>query len=262
MNNTVTREHAARWARSLRFLTFDEDDTQDASSIGTGLDQERSIRGQCQRCENRLPVPSGHICERHRFKTDDIENREEELRKYSNPCVHFRELSCQECLHVPNFPNRGTITKFRIRRLTAPDSESLPLCTHFVAVSYCWASQSAGSDVLAAADEPYSVVEEDGRMRPVRAQKVTIDRAVNFARENGFRMIWIDQVSLPSLDSIYYVYRMYLGVFSWTDSYFLGMYRARQPCRERTCHPGHGLRVPDSSYIHWAIPDSASTTPS
>jgi hypothetical protein len=38
-------------------------------------------------------------------------------------------------------------------------------------------------------------VEEDGTSRDMRASNSTIDRVVDFARENGFRMIWIDQVS-------------------------------------------------------------------
>jgi len=44
------------------------------------------------------------------------------------------------------------------------------------------------------------VVEEDGSVREMRASKHTIDRAVAFAAQNGYRMIWIDQECIPQDD--------------------------------------------------------------
>lgn len=90
------------------------------------------------------------------------------------------------------------VTKFRIRRLKPKGTKpsELGICTHFVAVSYCWSSSSAQkSSETSMVSEQYQVLEEDMKtVRPIRAPKDTIDRAVKFAAQNGFPMIWIDQV--------------------------------------------------------------------
>ncbi|KZL86141.1 hypothetical protein CI238_09115, partial [Colletotrichum incanum] len=74
-------------------------------------------------------------------------------------------------------------------------------------------------------DEPYEVVEEDGTVRKVRASRNTIDRVVAFARENGFRMIWIDQecieqdnprekeLAIQAMDHVYVRASMSIGLF-------------------------------------------------
>jgi hypothetical protein len=111
------------------------------------------------------------------------------LREYANPCVHVCELTCDYCKHIPLFPNQGAITTFKIRRI---DPKAWTRCRHFVAISYCWAAQTAGTEENPKV--PYKVVEEDGSVRDMRASSSTIDRVVEFARQNGFRMIWIDQV--------------------------------------------------------------------
>ncbi|KAJ4169823.1 hypothetical protein NW754_005970 [Fusarium falciforme] len=190
INQRMTRVHTSSWADSLRFLTFD--DGQDHELQETN--QDTPLLGRCQPCQERLPLPAGHVCERHLSLTPTarIENREAELHQYANPCVHVREHSCETCQHIPLFPNEGKITKFRIRRVNKVGSNGHSRCDHFVAVSYCWSAATANrSD-----DEegPYKVVEEDGSVRDMRAAKSTINRVVTFARENGFRMIWIDQV--------------------------------------------------------------------
>ena len=56
-------------------------------------------------------------------------------------------------------------------------------------------------------------------VRPIRAPKETIDRTVDFATQNGFRMIWIDQVIHRSDMSF---------VTSQVLTQRKGMYRARQ----------------------------------
>lgn len=199
--HSAARIHAERWVSSLRFLTFDDGVEGDSESnhgthvaLAADIDGNNSsnpdIHGQCQPCAKREPLPSGHICSDHMIR--ETQEREAELLKYTNPCVHVRENSCHACQHIPLFPNEGKVTRFRIRRVYPfkPQYDARRDCSHFVAVSYCWSSENDSKS------EPYKVVEEDGSVRSVRAQNSTIDRIVAFARENGFRMIWIDQVRL------------------------------------------------------------------
>lgn len=204
----VVRDHAVKWSRNLRFLTFDDSDVQSQKVAFDGSEEieedieeipsgDAGISGQCKRCELRTPVPSGHQCEAHvqfQFGTESYEKhnktREQALREYSNPCVHVCELTCQSCQHIPLFPNEGAVSTFKIRRVD-PNAWH---CRHFVAVSYCWAAQPLETNNSSSL--PYKVIEEDGSVRDMRASKTTIDRVVDFARENGFRMIWIDQVSI------------------------------------------------------------------
>lgn len=199
LEHRIVREHAVQWSHNLRFLTFD-----DVISHHDGTTQETSeenedeieelpnrtlhIEGQCQRCELQVPVPSGHMCESHIPFSRDDGVRERSLRKYDNPCVHVCEHTCDSCKHVPLFPNHGTVSTFQIRRL---DPGAWAHCRHFIAISYCWAAQSIEDTIV----PHYKVVEEDGTVRDMRASNSTIDRVVDFARQNGFRMIWIDQVS-------------------------------------------------------------------
>lgn len=244
LKQTVTRVHANRWARNLRFLTLDDSDcnnqnrsknsaTAMTSSGGTGIcnDTEKveehfRTTGQCSPCEKRLPPPSGHLCEQHLPKNltrISSEDRETELRKFTDPCVHVREHTCRECQHIPLFPNQGKVTRFRIRRLLPVESDELPECCHFVAVSYCWTSQ--GDSVSQPEEEPYLVREENGTIRPIRAQRATIDRVVSFAKENGFRMIWIDQecieqdnpsekeLAIQAMDCVYLRAQISIGLF-------------------------------------------------
>lgn len=199
LKRPVMREHAARWANNLRFLTFDDDsDDKSHCSIDSGPKVENaekneleSLRGQCQPCERRVPAPSGHICQGHLSNRNGSGDREAHFVAHANPCVHVHERTCEDCKAVPLFPNEGKVTKFRIRRLYANGDERPQRCTHFVAVSYCWSSTETGQRT-----DQYEIVEEDGRTRKARAPNATIDRIVAFARENGFRMIWIDQVRL------------------------------------------------------------------
>ncbi|RSL64479.1 hypothetical protein CEP54_004704 [Fusarium duplospermum] len=222
IDQRMTRVHTSSWADSLRFLTFDDGHDDEPHETN----QETPLLGQCQPCQDRLPLPAGHVCEKHLSltSTTKIENREAELHKYANPCVHVREHSCKTCQNVPLFPNEGKITKFRIRRVNKPGSNEVSRCDHFVAVSYCWSAATANrSD-----DEegPYKVVEEDGSVRDMRAAKSTIDRVVTFARENGFRMIWIDQecieqenpeqqeLAIQAMDNVYLRAHTSIGLFN------------------------------------------------
>ncbi|KAJ3539690.1 hypothetical protein NM208_g5387 [Fusarium decemcellulare] len=196
LRKRVARSHATSWADNLRFLTFDDSDETSgaATALTTASDVRAPIHGQCQPCQARLPVPSGHFCGRHIFNRSKVKDREAELHKYANPCVHVREHTCEDCQHIPLFPNEGKITKFRIRT---------------------WGCERS----------PYKVIEEDGSIRDMRAAKNTIDRIVAFSRENGFRMIWIDQecieqdkscekeLAIQAMDHVYLRAHTSIGLF-------------------------------------------------
>lgn len=199
LQHQMHRTKAAQWAKNLRFLTFGGDEgstdpkTREASGPLKGLH-----RGQCARCESTVRPPAEHKGALHTQFECDISAYEKRAQGHKNPCVHVESRSCEECMHIPLFPNRGKATKFRIRRLKPKDTKysELGICSHFVAVSYCWSNLSAQTSVELNTDrEEYQVLEEDMKTeRPIRAPKDTIDRAVSFAAQNGFRMIWIDQV--------------------------------------------------------------------
>ena len=141
-------------------------------------------------------------CATHaQLRKREISEYEEQATEYDDPCIHVRDAACEECMHLPLFPNSGKATKVRIRRLKPKgiQQSKLGMCAHFVAVSYCWSSSNAEKlDVSDVDGEQYEVIEEDMKtVRATRAPKDTIDRAVSFAAQNGFRMIWIDQVLHP-----------------------------------------------------------------
>ena len=198
LQHRFQRLTAARWARNLKFLTYDgnEDDTDVQTSEGFDSSKEQRL-GQCTRCELRVPPPAGHICAIHaKPRQRDIKSYERRTRDYSNPCIHVENACCGECMHIPLFPNHDRATKFRIRRLKPKDTRPSRLgkCNHYLAVSYCWSSAQRSGESNASS-EKYQVLEEDMRtVRPIRAPIDVVDRAVSFAAQNGIRMIWIDQV--------------------------------------------------------------------
>ncbi|KAI8945344.1 heterokaryon incompatibility protein-domain-containing protein [Xylaria longipes] len=224
--NPVTRSHASKWASNLRFLTFDDsdDDSSQVNSLAVSSTVEDiSIQGQCQPCARRTPMPSGHMCSTHLgYNKENSKNREIEYQQYDNPCIHVKEHSCSDCRHIPLFPNEGKITKFRIRRVYSDEFEKSRSCGHYVAVSYCWSGESDNGSQ----EQPYRIIEEDGKERFSRAPNATIDRIVNFARENGFRMIWIDQecieqnkpkekeLAIQAMDYVYANAKISIGLFN------------------------------------------------
>lgn len=198
LQHSVHRSKSDRWARNLRFLTFDDSPLDHPPESSEPREHRKA---QCSWCEQRIPPPAGHMCVTHEFpcKRDEWEKQR---KRFSDPCVHVENLTCEDCQHIPLFPTNSKVTRFRIRRLRPKDvqPDDLSPCSHFLAVSHCWASQpnsAPENDLQKVTDEPYMVVEEDGTIRPMRAQKVTIDRVVDYATQNGYRMIWIDQVRLP-----------------------------------------------------------------
>ncbi|KAK2728215.1 hypothetical protein CKAH01_11209 [Colletotrichum kahawae] len=226
------RDNAKRWARNLRFLTFD--DGTDQHDAATPIPE---LSGQCRRCAERVPAPAGHMCAAHaniRPTPESLAAWEQKLRDAPDPCVHVEDLTCDGCRHVPLFPNTGEVSTFRIRRAAVTDEDALfPECRHFVAVSYCWESQPSDEDGEASSLPPYTVVEEDGTKRAMRAPRATIDRVVRFARENGFRMIWIDQecieqdnptekeLGIQSMDLVYQRAHTCIGLMSthWSQQH-------------------------------------------
>ena len=205
----ISRFQIRGWARRLKFLTFDENnDCEVSERSATEKTTDENPREQCAKCEFRVPLPNDHHkCSEHRLHRQSRSPYNPVTTK-SNLCEHVREVTCWHCETVPLFPNDRKATRFKIRRVTSNDfpydftfpgpekklgdHNEWP-CGHFVAVSYCWAAfptQSADRD-----DHPYKVIEEDGSERKARASKEALDRAVAFAAQNGYRMIWIDQVS-------------------------------------------------------------------
>ena len=141
LQHRIHRKSAARWAKNLRFLTFAGDEMSTDTNASEGSDSTKELhRGQCTRCELRVPPAAGHVCAAHiRFSKPDIKAYEKRAKEYTDPCIHVEDASCEECLQIPLFPNYGKVTKFRIRRLKPKGTEpsELGICTHFVAVSYC-----------------------------------------------------------------------------------------------------------------------------
>lgn len=203
------REDARRWAKNPRFLTFDDSEESKLDTLSSPGSE------QCRCCAERAAIPAGHMCARHAnilMTAEQLAAREESLHSYANPCVHVQELTCDGCRHVPLFPNRGVVSAFKIRRAALRTDDGQPLnCQHFVAVSYCWSSQGVDDTENGDDSDPYTVVEEDGSKRTMRAAKRTVDRAVAFARENGFRMIWIDQVVSCHLERRRFVSFLFLA---------------------------------------------------
>lgn len=229
LQHSNRREAAKDWARNLRFLTFDEGTLNAVPPVQTDTQE----CGQCKRCAERLPVPSGHKCGSH----DDMVRSsaafdawEEKLHSYPNPCAHVEDLTCSGCRHIPLFPNVGHVSRFRLRRARKWDDSGkhLARCNHFVAVSYCWESQVDNEMAKEAANQPYTVIEEDGTERAMRTPRGTINRVVRFAIENGFRMIWIDQV-LSSSSSRFPLspFSLWCSVFQITDIKHPGLHRSR-----------------------------------
>ena len=193
LEHQFRRQTAKQWARNLRFLTFDDGEHSSAQD-----NDAKSQQAQCARCELRVPPSSGHICFAHAEKSGSrIRAHERRLKEFSDPCMHIKDTCCDDCANIPLFPNQGKVRRFRVRRLRPKGSKpsTASACTHFVAVSYCWEGHAALSTTSEHAGDDYQVLEEDmTTMRPIRAPKDTIDRAVGFAAANGIRMIWIDQV--------------------------------------------------------------------
>ncbi|GAP92134.1 putative heterokaryon incompatibility [Rosellinia necatrix] len=183
----ITRAHATQWAQNLLYLTFD-DSLDERCAEPMIIEDNDTQHGQCQQCQQKDSFRFVHMCSNHLCRSYGSQKKEAGERNCGDPCFHVSEHSCGHCRPLPLFPNEK-VTRFRLRRFRN-------FCNHFVAVSYCWSSEKG----RAVEDTGYEVVEEDGTVRNARASNNTIDRAVAFARENGFRLIWIDQECIEQTD--------------------------------------------------------------
>ncbi|KAI9707977.1 MAG: hypothetical protein M1820_004396 [Bogoriella megaspora] len=107
---------------------------------------------------------------------------------------------CDFCPLVPEFPGSHKVRKFRLIRPS--DMVPIPphgdICSHYVAISYCWPnSEQDQNGNLIEPERTYHVRDLDGTIRSNRALDDVLDRAVEFAISCGLRMIWIDQECLP-----------------------------------------------------------------
>ncbi|KAK3352871.1 heterokaryon incompatibility protein-domain-containing protein [Lasiosphaeria hispida] len=117
------------------------------------------------------------------------------LTRVGTICEHLIRNSCSRCILTPTFPATGTVSSFRIVRQSSLRSIGEE-CTHFVAVSYCWPAEPSRQS-----RSQYTVRDADGKVRANRAPEEILDRAVAFARESGFRFVWIDQECIDQDDA-------------------------------------------------------------
>ncbi|KAJ4999045.1 hypothetical protein K4K48_004696 [Colletotrichum sp. SAR 10_66] len=172
----VSRAQAENWAfRDMRFLVFDD------SSLDYDSDDEDAMMQRALRL-------STHV---------EAEEQRPETLDYM-PQNYGENFECRICSGIPEFPTHRKARFFRLFRpadilptLLQNRATSVDVCTHYVAVSYCWPAEEVEN-------KGTSVVRDlDGSVRPARALDDVLDRAVDFANSCGLRMIWIDQECLP-----------------------------------------------------------------
>jgi hypothetical protein len=227
------RDDAYIWARDLKLLAFDEDidhadattpyrlaqcgrctsprtestDSEGASTQPTwGCDTCRGLYRLQERFHCRFCNDGDYdLCRRCVAQGAACPDPGHTLSYSPEICEHLLARSCRPCQFVPPFPSAGPVESFRvIRQSSLPkrkeDSDDpLEQCTHFVAVSYCWPHEDGRlAQRQDACQGRYTVRDVDSRGRPNRAPEWVLDRAVAFARERGFRLLWIDQVNSDS----------------------------------------------------------------
>lgn len=114
-----------------------------------------------------------------------------------------------------------------IRAGAGIDRKAAKPCNHYVAVSYCWpetTDDGRGNEIRH--KSIYNVRLNDRVIRGNRAPEEVISRAVQFARENNMRLVWIDQEcinqddpedkehSIQSMDMVYEQAYVSLGLFN------------------------------------------------
>ncbi|KAL3297432.1 putative heterokaryon incompatibility [Colletotrichum asianum] len=197
---SIRRSAAQAWAyRDIKFLVYD--DTDDEMKGGTDDEQpfydsedeaatlQRAIEMSLETEHKSPEEPSQHT------ETGPSDQRQ-------SPNDHKPSGGCAICCNVPEFPYTR---KARTFRLISPaslypdrDLEQIPLCTHYVAVSYCWPEPIFDDQGQLLKTPVESKVRDlDGTVRDARALDDVLDRAVDFANCVGLRMIWIDQECLP-----------------------------------------------------------------
>ncbi|KAH7163367.1 hypothetical protein B0J13DRAFT_669952 [Dactylonectria estremocensis] len=113
---------------------------------------------------------------------------------------------CRICTSCPEFPHDQKPRKFRLFRprdvfpklRNLETVTSMDICSHYVAVSYCWPETLKDKNgKMLSSTGSYQVRDLNGIIRANRAPDHVIDRAVDVANSLGLRMIWIDQECLP-----------------------------------------------------------------
>ncbi|KAH0538935.1 hypothetical protein FGG08_004526 [Glutinoglossum americanum] len=158
----LSRDMASKWASRLRFIAmpgetrqgYDGPDNQESAGDGEGSDA----------CEDGLNGDMEHLTSSTTFT-----------------CL---------CINLPYFPQGGVSTFV----VTASEPADLPDCLHYVAISYCWESQSDTTP-----EHAYSVQTSRGT-RTSRAPKEILDRAISYAAYYDVRLIWIDQKCIEQDD--------------------------------------------------------------
>ena len=211
------RNYAYNWSRDLKLLTLDDvehsgpiDDVQHSTrcaqcvASGEEIDPTKPIKDKtqvwmCNACREGPYFLGGRyhcstcdggdydLCARCVSKGVHCEDSTHKLLYSPLVCQHMAAHSCSSCMYMPLFPEKATIKEFKIVK-QSDLLRAKTQCTHFVAVSYCWPHDEG------TANPQYRVRDENGNTRPNRAPNSVLDRAVAFARENGMRFIWIDQV--------------------------------------------------------------------
>ncbi|KXH34177.1 hypothetical protein CSIM01_07179 [Colletotrichum simmondsii] len=114
-------------------------------------------------------------------------------------------FECRICSKLPTFPHDKKTRNFRLFKpadefphFATQRPSSVDVCVHYVAVSYCWPEETKDEDGNTVPPITESKVRDpNGKPRPARALDDVLDRAVDFAKFFGLRMIWIDQECLP-----------------------------------------------------------------
>ena len=105
------------------------------------------------------------------------------------------KTSCDKCQHIPTFP-------FTTKPRTFTVVQNIE-CHHYFAISYCWPKDEMGNPRKHVPTYRVRTRDRHGKLieRKNRAPDQVIDRAVQFARKRGLRMIWLDQECLPQDNS-------------------------------------------------------------
>ncbi|KAH0441426.1 hypothetical protein CcaCcLH18_01989 [Colletotrichum camelliae] len=201
---SIRRSAAQTWAfRDIRFLVYDDtDDEMKGGAIQTsdgqsyhGSDDEEATSNWSLELSMESKSPFVWLSPQHT-------NAEPSDPDHSLPNAPDSTSSCDICCNVTEFPHDRKTRNFR---LISPASlypkrnlARLPLCRHYVAVSYCWPEPILDDKgQLVKAPVKSKVRDLDGIIRDARALDDVLDRAVDFANSAGLRMIWIDQECLP-----------------------------------------------------------------
>lgn len=198
---SIRRSAAQTWAyRDIKFLVYDDIDDE----MKGGTDDEQPFYDSEDEAATLQRAIEMSLETEHNSPEEEPSQHAETgpSHQHQSPNDHKPSGGCDICCNVPEFPYTR---KARTFRLISPaslypdrDLEQIPLCTHYVAVSYCWPEPIFDDQGQLLKTPVESKVRDlDGTVRDARALDDVLDRAVDFANCVGLRMIWIDQECLP-----------------------------------------------------------------